>query len=78
MPPSGENKTAAIQEVVQERKEDVSLPHLLSCFIYEVQVNLIENDPPMEILDTLATLIEHAPLFVMELVEGLWRTSPED
>ncbi|WP_371864905.1 protelomerase family protein [Dictyobacter aurantiacus] len=78
LPPLMDEKTAVTREEVQERKEDASLPHLLACFIYEVQVNVIENDPPAEILDTLATLIEHAPVFVMELVEGLRRMSPED
>lgn len=51
---------------------------LLACFIFEVQVNLIENDPPIEILDTLATLVEHAPPEVMALVERLRRTPPEE
>jgi hypothetical protein len=77
LPPLLDEKTTVMCEEKQEKKEDVTLPHLLACFIYEVQVNVIEKDPPMEILDTLATLIEHAPAFVMELVEGFRRTPPE-
>jgi len=73
---------------VQEAEERVStrevLPELdrvqrlLACFIFEVQVNLIENDPPGEILDTLATLVNHAPAEVLSLVERLRRTPPEE
>ena len=73
---------------MQEAEEGVStlstqgefdwVQRLLACFIFEVQVNLIENDPPAEILDTLATLVEHAPSSVMELVERLRHTPPEE
>ena len=73
-----DEKTVVTLDEMQEEKEAVSLPHLLACIIYEVQVHLIENDPPMEILDILATLIEHTPTGILELVEGLRRTSPED
>lgn len=73
---------------VQEAEEGVStlstqreldlVQRLLACFIFEVQVNVIENEPPMEILDTLATLVDHAPPEILTLVEHLRRTPPEE
>jgi len=76
---SGDEKTAVTRDEVQEGQEDVPILHLLACLIFEVQVNVIENDePPRDILDTLATLIDHAPPSVMKLVEGLRRTPPQD
>jgi hypothetical protein len=75
---SGDETTAVTRYETQEEQEDIPLSHLLACLIFEIQVNVIENDPPIDILDTIATLIDHAPLSVMKLVEGLRRTPPQD
>jgi len=60
------------------QRELDQVQRLLACFIFEVQVHLIENDPPTEILDTLATLVNHAPSEVLEQVSRLRRTPPEE
>lgn len=83
-----DNLTALTRGSLQEAEEGVStrstqqepdrVEHLLACFVFEVQMNLIEDDHLRDVLDTLATLVEHAPLSVMELVERLRCTPPEE
>lgn len=61
-----------------EREETILLAQVLACMMYEVQVNIIENDPPTEILQTLAAVMESAPPRVMELVDRLRHRPPKD
>jgi hypothetical protein len=64
--------------LLSTQRELDQVQRLLACFIFEVQVYLIENEHPIDILDVLATLVEHAPPSVKELVERLRRTPPEE
>ena len=63
-----------------EHLEREELLRLLACFIFEIQVNWVEKvdeDPPHDIFDRLATLVEHAPPAVLPLVEHLRCNPPE-
>ncbi|PWU23631.1 hypothetical protein C5B42_02270, partial [Candidatus Cerribacteria bacterium 'Amazon FNV 2010 28 9'] len=54
---------------------------LTACLVYEIQVNWVEKvdeDPPSNIFDRLAALVQHAPPAVIPLVEHLRRNPPQE
>jgi hypothetical protein len=66
------------QAVSLAQRELQYMRGLMACFIYQVQVNMIENDPQGFVLDQLAELIEKAPPEVLALVDHLRSHPPQE